>query len=78
MTTMTAIITNPDHTLSVATVERPTPGPTEVLIKNAAAGINPVDWKIRANGDEARGAEVWWAPANSTHQDSGRLNSVST
>ena len=51
MTTMTAIVTNPDHTLSPAQVERPTPGPTEVLIKVAAAGINPVDWKIRANGE---------------------------
>ncbi|NNE96809.1 MAG: NADP-dependent oxidoreductase [Acidimicrobiales bacterium] len=48
---MTAIVTNPDRSLSPVQVERPTPGPTEVLIKNAAAGINPVDWKIRANGD---------------------------
>ena len=51
MATMTAIVRNADGTLSPAQVERPTPGPTEVLIKNAAAGINPVDWKIRANGD---------------------------
>ncbi len=51
MATMTAIIRNADGTLSPAQVERPTPGPTEVLIKNAASGINPVDWMIRANGD---------------------------
>ncbi len=49
MTEMTAIVTNADHTMSPAQIERPTPGPTEVLIKSAAAGINPVDWKVRAN-----------------------------
>ena len=49
MTTMTAMITNPDRTLSAAQVDRPTPGPTEVLIKSAAAGVNPVDWKMRQN-----------------------------
>lgn len=51
MTTMTALITNTDRSLSLAQVERPTPGPTEVLIKVAAAGINPVDWKVRANAE---------------------------
>ena len=51
MTTMTAIVANADHTMSVEQIERPTPGPTEVLIKSGAAGVNPVDWKIRANGD---------------------------
>ena len=25
----------------------PTPGPNEILLKVKAAGINPVDWKIR-------------------------------
>ncbi len=48
---MTAIVRADDGTLSVAQVDRPTPGPTEVLIKSAAVGINPVDWKVRANGD---------------------------
>src|SRR5262245_11021852 len=28
-------------------VERPEPGPTEVLVRVAAAGVNPVDWKTR-------------------------------
>ncbi len=50
MTNMTAIINNPDQTLTPVEIERPTPGPTEVLIKTAAAGINPVDWKVRRNG----------------------------
>jgi NADPH:quinone reductase-like Zn-dependent oxidoreductase len=36
--------------LELATVDRPKPVPTEVLVKVAAAGINPVDWKTRASG----------------------------
>jgi NADPH:quinone reductase-like Zn-dependent oxidoreductase len=31
-------------------VPRPQPGPTEVLVRVAAAGVNPVDWKVRAGG----------------------------
>lgn len=34
--------------LQVASVEEPTPGPGEVLVRVAAAGVNPVDWKVRA------------------------------
>ena len=48
---MTAIVRADDGTLSAQQVDRPIPGPTEVLIRSAAVGINPVDWKIRANGD---------------------------
>ncbi|WP_412750727.1 NADP-dependent oxidoreductase [Krasilnikovia sp. M28-CT-15] len=29
---------------------RPAPGPTEILVRVHAAGINPVDWKTRAAG----------------------------
>ena len=29
---------------------RPEPGPTEVLVRAAAAGVNPVDWKVRTRG----------------------------
>ncbi len=36
--------------LVVEEVERPEAGPTEVLVRVAAAGVNPVDWKIRAGG----------------------------
>ena len=36
--------------LLVEEVERPEPGPTEVLVRVAAAGVNPVDWKVRARG----------------------------
>ena len=33
--------------LAVEEVERPEPGPTEVLVRVVAAGVNPVDWKTR-------------------------------
>ena len=36
--------------LVVEEVDRPEPGPTEVLVRVAAAGVNPVDWKVRAGG----------------------------
>ena len=29
---------------------RPSPGPTEVLVRVTAAGVNPLDWKTRARG----------------------------
>ncbi|RSN23687.1 NADPH:quinone reductase [Amycolatopsis sp. WAC 01416] len=36
--------------LEVTETDRPSPGPTEVLVRVRAAGINPVDWKTRAYG----------------------------
>jgi NADPH:quinone reductase-like Zn-dependent oxidoreductase len=36
--------------LVVEDVPRPEPGPTEVLVRVAAAGVNPVDWKVRKGG----------------------------
>lgn len=47
MTRMSAVVMRPDQSLEITDVERPVPGPTEVLIKAAAAGVNPVDWKTR-------------------------------
>ncbi|MGW4483306.1 NADP-dependent oxidoreductase [Amycolatopsis sp. NPDC004368] len=35
--------------LEVVEVPRPVPGPTEVLVRVRAAGVNPVDWKSRAH-----------------------------
>lgn len=36
--------------LELVEAPRPDPGPTEVLVRVGAAGINPVDWKTRASG----------------------------
>jgi NADPH:quinone reductase-like Zn-dependent oxidoreductase len=36
--------------LEVVEVERPEPGPTEILVRVHAAGVNPVDWKTREHG----------------------------
>ena len=47
MTTMTAMTTDAAGMLRAETVERPQPGPTEVLVRVTAAGVNPVDWKTR-------------------------------
>jgi NADPH:quinone reductase-like Zn-dependent oxidoreductase len=36
--------------LELVRVPRPDPMPTEVLVRVAAAGVNPVDWKVRSGG----------------------------
>lgn len=36
--------------LELVEVPRPVPGPTEVLVRVTAAGVNPVDWKTRTRG----------------------------
>ncbi len=40
----------PPEVLHMVTVPRPEPGGTEVLVRVLAAGVNPVDWKTRADG----------------------------
>lgn len=42
---------------SFADVPRPAPGPGELLIAVRAAGVNPADWKRRANGSGPGEAE---------------------
>ncbi|HXZ64405.1 MAG TPA: NADP-dependent oxidoreductase [Streptosporangiaceae bacterium] len=52
-TTMQAISQDrlgPPDVLHVVTVPRPEPAGTEVLVRVLAAGVNPVDWKTRADG----------------------------
>jgi NADPH:quinone reductase-like Zn-dependent oxidoreductase len=36
--------------LKIVEVERPEPGPVEILVRVHAAGVNPTDWKSRRNG----------------------------
>ncbi len=36
--------------LKLAEIDKPEPGPTEVLVRVKAAGVNPTDWKTRASG----------------------------
>ena len=35
------------ETEALAEVDRPSPGPGEVLVAVRVAGVNPVDWKLR-------------------------------
>jgi NADPH:quinone reductase-like Zn-dependent oxidoreductase len=43
------VLGGPD-VLELTDLPRPEPAPTEVLVRVAAAGVNPVDWKTRASG----------------------------
>jgi NADPH:quinone reductase-like Zn-dependent oxidoreductase len=45
--------------LQLAQVAEPIPGPGEVLVRVAAAGVNPVDWKVRAG---TAGERFGWPP----------------
>ncbi|MEV0090173.1 NADP-dependent oxidoreductase [Streptomyces sp. NPDC050738] len=44
--------------LRLVEVERPAPGPSEVLVRVHAAGVNPTDWWHRATGGLTGGAPV--------------------
>ncbi|MEN8113516.1 MAG: NADP-dependent oxidoreductase [Actinomycetota bacterium] len=50
MTTMSAVTftVGGSDRLTVETVERPQPGPTEVLVRVTAFGVNPIDWRTRS------------------------------
>ena len=41
--------------VQLAGAERPVPGPGEVLVRVLAAGVNPVDWKIRSGAGARMG-----------------------
>jgi NADPH:quinone reductase-like Zn-dependent oxidoreductase len=43
------VLGGPD-VLELVDVPRPQPGPTEVVVRVTAAGVNPLDWKTRARG----------------------------
>ena len=40
--------------MRLADIPDPAPGPDEVLVEVHAAGINPIDWKVRAGHMRAR------------------------
>ncbi|WP_455351604.1 NADP-dependent oxidoreductase [Streptomyces sp. SYSU K217416] len=44
--------------LTEVRLPRPVPGPTEILVRVHAAGVNPVDWKSRATGGFGMWAET--------------------
>jgi len=46
-----AWITEPKgNPLKVSSAPFPKPGPNDVVVKNHAVAVNPVDWKIQASG----------------------------
>jgi NADPH2:quinone reductase len=58
--------------LRVAEVDRPEPGPGEVLVKVAVSGVNPTDWKIRG-GATARPIDGFQIPH---HDGAGVIEAV--
>jgi NADPH:quinone reductase-like Zn-dependent oxidoreductase len=53
-------------------VDRPEPGPTEILVRVHAAGVNATDWKARAHG----GLGLWDDPVILGHDVSGVVEAV--
>jgi NADPH:quinone reductase-like Zn-dependent oxidoreductase len=58
--------------LAEVEVEPPVPGPTEVLVRVHAAGVNPTDWKQRATG----GLGLWSDPPILGYDVSGTVAAV--
>ncbi|MFJ7775593.1 NADP-dependent oxidoreductase [Streptomyces yangpuensis] len=48
--------------LRIVETLRPVPGPTEILVRVHAAGVNPADWKIRSRGVFSTGARTPFTP----------------
>ncbi|WP_326619660.1 NADP-dependent oxidoreductase [Streptomyces decoyicus] len=44
--------------LKMIITDRPVPGPTEILVRVHAAGVNPTDWKSRSQGAFMTGAKA--------------------
>src|SRR3954464_1444869 len=54
MRVITQLSTGGPEVLEVGEAEVPTPLPTEIRVRVAAAGVNPVDWKTRAGAGMAK------------------------
>lgn len=58
--------------LTETELERPEPGPAEILVRVRAAGVNPVDWKTRTSG-----GLIAWGPVPAVGWDvSGTVEAV--
>ncbi|MEO3830261.1 NADP-dependent oxidoreductase [Actinomadura sp. B10D3] len=58
--------------LTEVEVNRPSPGPAEILVRVHAAGVNPTDWKSRARG----GLGLWGEPVILGYDVSGVVEAV--
>jgi NADPH:quinone reductase-like Zn-dependent oxidoreductase len=58
--------------LTEVEVDRPAPGPTEILVRVHAAGVNPTDWKSRTHG----GLGLWGEPVILGYDVSGVVEAV--
>ena len=58
--------------LAAIETERPSPGPTEILVRVHAAGVNATDWKARGHG----GLGLWDDPVILGHDVSGVVEAV--
>jgi NADPH:quinone reductase-like Zn-dependent oxidoreductase len=61
----------PEELVEIET-ERPSPGPTEILVRVHAAGVNATDWKARSHG----GLGLWGDPVILGHDVSGVVEAV--
>lgn len=48
----------PNDVVQIEDIDRPHPGAGEVLVKVHAAGVNPIDWKIRGGAGERLGMRL--------------------
>ncbi|WP_326598123.1 NADP-dependent oxidoreductase [Streptomyces sp. NBC_01803] len=60
--------------LTLIDTPRPAPGPTEILVRVHAAGVNPTDWKSRRHG----GFGLWNDPVILGYDVSGVVEAVGT
>jgi NADPH:quinone reductase-like Zn-dependent oxidoreductase len=54
-----AILPTKDSRLDVVAVETPTPGPGEILVRNHAVAIQPLDAKMLLKGYDGAGAQTY-------------------